>query len=208
MSAMRVRAILPLAVMLGLGAAGCTNGVTGNVGDWVDTVTGLIPDTKKKLPGERKEVFPEGVPGVSQGVPPEMVKGYQPPETAAPPGPEATAAPAAPPRKGKAKTGAPQSIAPEEESRHANAGEAEKPKPKPKKNLAAKPPAPAATPAAPAQKPANQGAWPGVSPAQSGAAPWPAPQSQTTQPTAAWPAPPQPQPAWPDPRQAPQQPAQ
>jgi hypothetical protein len=35
--------------------------------------------TKKKLPGERQPVFQEGTPGVSQGVPPEMVKGYQPP---------------------------------------------------------------------------------------------------------------------------------
>ncbi len=32
-------------------------------------------DTKKKLPGERKPVFPEGVPGVEQGVPQEMVRG-------------------------------------------------------------------------------------------------------------------------------------
>ena len=30
-------------------------------------LTNLIPDSKKKLPGERREVFPEGVPGVSQG---------------------------------------------------------------------------------------------------------------------------------------------
>jgi hypothetical protein len=35
--------------------------------------------TKKRLPGERQPVFPEGTPGVSQGVPAEMVKGYQPP---------------------------------------------------------------------------------------------------------------------------------
>lgn len=34
-----------------------------------------IPDTKKKLPGERREVFPEGIPGVVQGVPPELIKG-------------------------------------------------------------------------------------------------------------------------------------
>jgi len=34
---------------------------------------------KKKLPGERRPVFPEGVPGVTQGVPPDLVKGYQPP---------------------------------------------------------------------------------------------------------------------------------
>ena len=46
-------------------------------------LTNLIPDTKKKLPGERREVFPGGVPGVSQGVPPELMKGYQAqPETA------------------------------------------------------------------------------------------------------------------------------
>jgi hypothetical protein len=30
---------------------------------------------KKKLPGDRKQLFPEGVPGVSQGIPPEYVKG-------------------------------------------------------------------------------------------------------------------------------------
>ena len=33
---------------------------------------------KKKLPGERKALFPEGVPGVAQGVPPEYLKGNQP----------------------------------------------------------------------------------------------------------------------------------
>src|SRR5271169_5756133 len=34
---------------------------------------------KKKLPGERRPVFPEGVPGVTQGIPPEFVKRDQPP---------------------------------------------------------------------------------------------------------------------------------
>jgi hypothetical protein len=34
---------------------------------------------KKKLPGERRALFPEGVPGVQQGVPADLVKGYQPP---------------------------------------------------------------------------------------------------------------------------------
>src|SRR6185369_778442 len=38
-----------------------------------------IFNTKKKLPGERKAVFPEGTPGVPQGVPQELVKGYQDP---------------------------------------------------------------------------------------------------------------------------------
>ncbi|AMN42950.1 hypothetical protein [Rhodoplanes sp. Z2-YC6860] len=36
-------------------------------------------NAKKPLPGERKAMFPTGVPGVPQGVPPELVKGYQPP---------------------------------------------------------------------------------------------------------------------------------
>jgi len=47
---------------------------------------------KKKLPGERKEVFPGGVPGVTQGIPPEYLKGNQQqadtaltPDAAAPP---------------------------------------------------------------------------------------------------------------------------
>ncbi len=42
-------------------------------------------NTKKPLPGDRKAVFPEGVPGVPQGVPPELVQGYQPPPDQPPP---------------------------------------------------------------------------------------------------------------------------
>src|ERR1700719_4687335 len=42
-----------------------------------------IFNTKKPLPGQRHPVFPEGTPGVSQGVPPELVKGYQQPAEAA-----------------------------------------------------------------------------------------------------------------------------
>src|ERR1700759_4962267 len=34
-------------------------------------------DTKKKLPGTRQDVFPGGVPGGQQGIPPELMKGYQ-----------------------------------------------------------------------------------------------------------------------------------
>jgi hypothetical protein len=34
-------------------------------------------DTKKKLAGDRKPVFPEGVPGLEQGVPKELYKGSQ-----------------------------------------------------------------------------------------------------------------------------------
>jgi hypothetical protein len=50
-------------------------------------------DTKKKAPGERKPVFPEGVPGISQGVPKELVRGS--PESRA--SVEAQSAAAAPP---------------------------------------------------------------------------------------------------------------
>ena len=39
-------------------------------------------NTKKRLPGERKAVFPEGTPGVPQGVPKELVKGNQPSDQA------------------------------------------------------------------------------------------------------------------------------
>jgi len=59
---------------------------------------------KKKLPGERKPVFPEGVPGVTQGVPPELMKGNQPPpETAEAQSAEKAAEAAPPPEKPKPK---------------------------------------------------------------------------------------------------------
>src|SRR5262245_22633091 len=45
----------------------------------------LLGAGKKPLPGERRAVFPEGVPGVPQGVPPEMMKGYQAPVDPPPP---------------------------------------------------------------------------------------------------------------------------
>jgi hypothetical protein len=37
-------------------------------------------DSKKKLTGDRRPVFPEGVPGVVSGVPPELVRGYREPD--------------------------------------------------------------------------------------------------------------------------------
>jgi len=80
---------------------------------------------KKKLPGERKDLFPQGVPGVSQGIPPEYMKGNQPqPETAQAPAAE----PAAP--APSAKTAA---IEPAAEPKA-------KPKRKPKPRTATRPP--------------------------------------------------------------------
>jgi len=87
--------------------------------DTLDKLTDMIPfgDSKKPLPGERREVFPQGVPGVPQGVPSDLVKGNQPPPDATPPPPQAAVTP------------------PPEE------------KPKPKKKVQAKPKAPPQPPA-------------------------------------------------------------
>src|SRR5258708_30627334 len=64
-------------------------------------------DSKKKLAGERKPVFPEGVPGVASGVPPELVRGYHEPEGGgldpAKAAAEAAAEPAARPKKPKSE---------------------------------------------------------------------------------------------------------
>jgi hypothetical protein len=54
--------------------AGCSSSF-GSDFDPTDLLDWL--DTKKKLPGERKPVFPSGVPGMEQGVPKEMYKGAQ-----------------------------------------------------------------------------------------------------------------------------------
>ncbi len=63
-----------------------------------EKITDIFGTTKKPLPGERKPVFPEGVPGVSQGVPPDLIKGNQPPPEANPP----AVVTAAPPQQEKA----------------------------------------------------------------------------------------------------------
>ena len=71
--------ILP-ALLCGLFLAGCDSfDPLDKFQDWD------LMSSKKPLPGERRPVFPEGVPGVAQGVPPDMVKGYQPPPEEPPP---------------------------------------------------------------------------------------------------------------------------
>src|SRR5215475_6068535 len=83
-----------------------------------------IFNTKKKLPGERKAVFPEGTPGVPQGVPKELVKGYQGTEQTEQAQPTAQVAPAEPKAESKPKpkpkpkiVAKPQEDKPQEESR-------------------------------------------------------------------------------------------
>ena len=97
---LRHRTILSAATLaLSFALVGC------ETADVVDKLTDLIPfgDNKKPLPGERKEVFPQGVPGVPQGVPPDMIKGNQPPPDATPPPQQAVVPPPAEKPKPKKK---------------------------------------------------------------------------------------------------------
>jgi outer membrane biosynthesis protein TonB len=69
----RTRSFLLLASFSGaLLLAGCDSFDPTDMFD-LESVFG----TKKHLPGDRKPVFPEGTPGVPQGVPPELVRGNQ-----------------------------------------------------------------------------------------------------------------------------------
>src|SRR5919109_143130 len=85
------RAVL-IALVVATPLAACSSGFDPeNLTDKLDFL-----NPKKKLPGERKAVFPGGVPGITQGVPQELMKGNQPPpdplaaaadpQTAPPPG--------------------------------------------------------------------------------------------------------------------------
>jgi hypothetical protein len=170
-----------LAACLALSLSGC------ETSDLIDSMQAKVQDfnpfgvTKTPLKGERREVFPDGVPGVQQGIPPELMKGSQ-----------TIPDPNAPPDVALA--------APEPEKTE----EAEKPKPKPKRQAARPKPAahqavkrkPAAQQPAAEEEPAQaapQVAWPAPPAANQAAAPapqWPTPSSQPA-PTV-WPDPPKP----------------
>jgi hypothetical protein len=163
--------------------AGCSGGMSSfdpsDLLDWLDT--------KKKLPGDRKPVFPEGVPGLEQGVPKELYKGSAQ-ERLDQQNAQATAAAAAPPpeppkskraAKGKSKQPATASTAPAAEPAAAPDAEAAPvdeggtdaapPAPKPKKIVRRRTTAP----------PPDQSAQPAQSSQQS-AAPFPAPMPSGT----------------------------
>lgn len=134
---------------------------------------------KKKLPGQREDLFPGGVPGVTQGIPPEYRKGAQ---EAPDPGYNLPAEP------GTKAAAAENSAAP--------AAEKPKAKPKPKVRQAARPKAqskpnridvaPAQTQSAPTQPVEAQPA----PAAQAPASGWPAPaQNAPSSSSSAWPAP-------------------
>lgn len=79
--------------------AGCGGGGLNN---WDPTDMFNFLDTKKKIPGNRQPVFPDGVPGIEQGVPKDLYKSdvglQQAQEQAA-----AAAAPAAPDESGQGR---------------------------------------------------------------------------------------------------------
>ncbi len=69
----RAQRLIAAAVVIALSGvlSGCSSGLSNfDPSDLLDFL-----DTKKKLPGERKPVFPDGVPGLEQGVPKELYKG-------------------------------------------------------------------------------------------------------------------------------------
>jgi hypothetical protein len=94
------RTLTAAVLVAGLALAGCDSfDPLDKFQDW-----DIMGSSKTPIRGERRPVFPEGVPGVPQGVPPDMVKGYQPPAEEPPPVIEAKPAPqkqkrAAAPRK-------------------------------------------------------------------------------------------------------------
>jgi hypothetical protein len=170
-----VRSGAVLAVIGVLGA--CT---PGGQFDPTEVVNTDVFNTKKKLAGDREPLFPQGVPGAETGVPPDLVKGYQPPPEPVAPADASEAA---------AKTAAAGPV---------------KPKPKPKPKIARAPAPQAHDPVwdqksqssvPPARQPAAS-PWPAAQSGQPAQAGWPASpsggQSSQAAPSAQtnWPAPP------------------
>jgi hypothetical protein len=166
------------ALALVLVIAGCTK---GGQFDPTEMFSSDVFDSKKKLTGEREPLFPNGVPGTTTGVPPDLVKGYQaPPDqadaSATTPPPAASAPPATAEAKPKPKPKPKVAAAPA-----GGQATAAKPKPAPPTRISVGPPAKPDAPAgetAPVQ-------WPGPPPA--------APAQQSAQPAqSVWPNPPAP----------------
>ena len=151
---------------------------------------------KKKLPGKRVLLFPNGVPGVSQGIPPEYMKGYQQQQDQAA---NATLQPGAAPTNAEAaKTGGQK--AGEQRTAAVTPVESKpepkpKPKPKPKRHVRRKVKHKVkATAKKKATEPKSvsqpqPAPWPAPQPQQGNTSPWPAAQPSTTT-NSAWPAPP------------------
>src|SRR3984957_2137019 len=100
----RSQRLIAAAVLIALSSAlaGCSSSIySGDRRDMLDWL-----DTKKKIPGERKPVFPEGVPGLEQGVPKELYKGSAQEQVDQQNAQAAAAAAAPPPEPPKSKRAA------------------------------------------------------------------------------------------------------
>lgn len=95
----RPQRLIATAVLIALSGAlaGCGSTAGFDPSDLLDFL-----DTKKKLPGDRKPVFPDGVPGLEQGVPKDLYRGARQQDD---PNAQAAAAPS-PVEEPKAKRGA------------------------------------------------------------------------------------------------------
>jgi hypothetical protein len=72
---MRRSLILAAPLVASLGLAGCeTSDALDSISDKMSSFN-PFGTAKTALPGQRQAVFPEGVPGVQQGVPPELIAG-------------------------------------------------------------------------------------------------------------------------------------
>ena len=156
----RPQRLIAATVLMALSGALAGCGSMGNF-DPSDLLDFL--DTKKKLPGERKPVFPDGVPGLEQGVPKDLYRGARQQDD-----PNAQAAVAPPPveepkskrgakAKGKqaaapAAAPADPDAAPEEEGSTAAAPPAPKPAKITRKRTTAPPPDQSAAPAQSSQQ--------------------------------------------------------
>jgi hypothetical protein len=176
----RSQRLIAAAVLVAISGAlaGCSGGMSSwdpsDMLDWLDT--------KKKLQGERKPVFPDGVPGLEQGVPKELYKGASQEQidqqnaqaaaaaAAAPPPPEAK-----PKRTAKSKSKPPETATTEpaaatDEDATAAAPPAPKPKKVARQRTTAPPPDQSTDQSAPAAQPGQA-----AQPTQQSAAPFPAP---------------------------------
>src|SRR5215208_7576687 len=148
----RPQRLIATAVLIALSGALAGCGGLGNF-DPSDLLDFL--DTKKKLPGDRKPVFPEGVPGLEQGVPKDLYKGSRQQvddpnaQAAAPPPAEEPKSKRGAKSKGKqaaAPAAADPDAAPDEEGSTAAAPPAPKPAKIVRKRTTAPPPDQSAAP--------------------------------------------------------------
>jgi hypothetical protein len=179
----RSQRLIAAAVLIAISGAlaGCSGGISSwdpsDMLDWLDT--------KKKLPGERKPVFPDGVPGLEQGVPKELYKGASQEQidqqnaqaaAAPPPPPEAKPKRVAKSNSKPPATASTDPAAATDEDATAAAPPAPKPKKVVRQRTTAPPPDQSTAQSAPAGQSAPA-AQPGqtAQPTQQSAAPFPAP---------------------------------